>query len=360
MNWRNAQILNLPNEAIEAEPSTAAHDLLLEWVADNPILKTRIHESTLDVAQSRYFRFAIEGTDAEGEMFRGFGRSRDRRGAAVIASAEMLERLVAKKVLKTNDLTAARHGILFKNGEIEINESAPCAMPSQGLHSSNGWAVHFSLQAAIERAALEALERHILLYTYLKDGWEGFDRDHQVVFEHVTLFPLMSRNEIAGFRAGMVYTKGQETGVGALPGVTFGYLCDESTRFLKSTKWLNAFFESYEQWIDVERLGIKDTDSWIERYQRHYLEKDRLSLAPTAPHTTELHSIKQAHGHLMAFDLAKALHLPCSLYAAFVFGGDLIPLFLKQRLTKEEGLTLMHKLIGLGIAARLPEFHPIL
>lgn len=111
--------------------------------------------------------------------------------------------------------------------------------PEEQIRNTNGWAVHFSAPLAIDAAKREALERHILLYTYLRSGWSGFsclDRRGGKNGDAIFLVSNFSQN---GHFAGMVIYRDNR-----LPGISFGYLADEVNRLQSSPRWNHALFEA--------------------------------------------------------------------------------------------------------------------
>lgn len=359
MNWSDFQIHNLNDFKNNVESSISQQEknsrLLLDWIADNPILKTEIFEDNIDIAGQKYFRFYLKGTDNNGELFGGFGRSKNRLRAASIASGELIERYIAKYVFKSSSVKA-KNIISANNGEITVEvNNTEVNLPSKGFHSSNGWAVHFNLQQAIEKSFLEALERHTLLYSYLKYGWDGFIQDQVVPFNSVNLTPFISKFSFGGFGAGIVTTTGP-----LFPGNTFGYICEIAEKLNSSEKWLSAFFESYDQWELFSQNKVQDSGKNIlVDYQKHFLfnastriERNNLIIAEK--------SFDTISANLVMIDIQRALSLPCPLFAAFSYGRDLIPLFFKQKISDIENENLKRILKKWTILESLPEFHPIL
>lgn len=352
MNFGRALITNISDLPGDGGAARDHQYDLLDWIASSDLLKLSVFERELQVRE-KYFRFAIRGETPTGESFSGFGRSPDKKIAATIAINELLERFVSRSILADNTVLAP-FAVTARGGEIGIgNLDSLAKLPTPGFHSSNGWAVHFSARAAIENAAREALERHILLLSYLKNGWTGFFFDEPVPFASASVIPGIAKVEAGGFKAGIVLTTGSEA-----PGATFGYLCGAGDDFEKSRRWLSAFFESYEQWIDLTAKEMPaTTDSVIEQYQWNYLKTPRPALPDKEAAQT---TFSEVNGNLAVFDLQKFFGSPFPLYAAFVFGGDLIPLFLRQKLSSEEVTVVTEKLEKFGITTHLPEFHPIL
>lgn len=359
MSWNDCQIFNLDedlgspmNPSLETERS----QLLLEWIVENPFFESEVFESEIEISGQNFYRFSINATDPEGHAYYGIGRSKTRLQAASIAAGEVIERFAATKVLKSNTPFFARHLVNVKDSEISLcalPEMAP--LPSNGFHSSNGWAVHFSLKSAIEKSVIEALERHTLLYSYLHSGWDGFYADNQVPFKGQQLTPYISRFSFGGFSAGIVATEGNE-----FQGRTFGYLCDDAEAIYKSSKWLSAFFESFGQWESlVANWQPAENANALIQYQRHFL-----TTPPTQKTSNtfieKLDDVSDIRANILLLDLNKALKLPVPMFAAYSFGGNLIPLFFKQNLSSDEAKILLDILQNWKLPTSLPEVHPIL
>lgn len=359
MNLSGCQIFNLEGafDASVVAPNEADYSsLLLDWIVDNSLLKSEVFESGLDISGHKFFRFSVSSTDAEGNQYDGFGRSKDRLLAASIAAGEVIERYIAKKVLKSAEPFLVKHHVNVQDTEISITEAGHAMpLPSPGFHSSNGWAVHFSLKKAVENSVLEALERHTLLYSYLHSGWNGFKRDDPVSFKTQMVSPYVSRFAFGGFGAGIVATEGNE-----FPGRTFGYLCEEAATINGSQKWLNAFFESYGQW---ESLSLKkdqtQNENFLAQYQRYFLTTSHQSEVGDPIEAQSQNSAK-IKSNILILDLTQALDLPLPFYAAYTFGGDLIPLFFRQKLSTEETVLLQQTLKNWDLPIDLPEYHPVL
>lgn len=359
MSWQDCQILNL-SEISESPVAPSSEDenssLLLEWIVDNSFFKSEVFESTLEISGQKFFRFSITATDTEGTEYNGYGRSKNRLSAASIAAGEAIERYVAKKIFKSNTPFFAKHQVAISDTEISVSTAKQAtALPTSGFHSSNGWAVYFSLKTAIEKSAIEALERHTLLYSYLRDGWNGFSTDAKVPFKGQELMPCISRFSFGGFGAGIVATEGKE-----FPGHTFGYLCDDSKTIMGSKKWLNAFFESFGQW---ESLALDSTlpenANFLAKYQMHFLMAPREKIGANQTED-KIQNVSDINANILIMDLKKALDLPVPMFAAFSFGGNLIPLFFKQKLSANELKSLQQTLATWQLPSELPEVHPIL
>ncbi len=357
MDFKNGLLYNLSvlqNESKE-DLTEAYGALFLEWAATKSPFSLSVYENKVQFKEKSFYRYSVQGTSTSGKTFSGFGRSQNQITAAIIAVMETLERFICKSVLKSESIEP-NFGVIIHNGNISFTEaikSEELGLPTEGFHSSNGWALHFNARAAAESAVREALERHILLSTYIESEWDGFSFSEAVQYENRRLIPAMANNTCGGFAAGMVLTKGSES-----KGSTFGYLCDKFAGFNVSPRWANAFHESFEQWEDLKKGQKSKMLSLIESTQWHYFENKITESQPQA--WTPKIQLDVAQTNLLVFDLQKVLSTPFPLFASFAFGGDLLPLALKQKLSSQELMNFESKLKRLGIYNSLPEVHPIL
>ncbi len=327
---------------------------ILDWIADNTVLKANVIESSINLGGNTFYRFSISARNTAEKEYHGLGRSKNRLTAASIAAGEVIERFIAKQILKSSEVIRATHCVIIENSEISVKPvSNNIELPSTGLHSSNGWAVHFSLKSAIDNSVTEAMERHILLYTYLREGWSGFHADAQVPFKNQVLTPYISKFSFGGIGAGIVATEGKE-----FPGRTFGYLCDDLEKINRSSKWLSAFFESFDQWESLAQNHSEPSENgWLTRYQHHFLNLKHSERNEAAKQGLNFPKVQ---ANILMFDIQKILNLPFPLFAAYTYGGDLIPLFIKQKLSDEESSGVVKLLKKWDLPGTLPEYHPIL
>lgn len=357
MNFKSGLLYNLnilQNESKEDSTETNGSSFL-EWASTKSPLALSVYENKFQFKENSFYRYSIQGATTNGKTFSGFGRSQNQTKAAIIAVMETLERFICNSVLK-NESLQPNLGVIIRDGTLSFTEaikSEDFGLLTEGFHSSNGWALHFDAKAAAESAATEALERHILLSTYIESEWDGFSFSEAVQYENRRLIPAMANNTCGGFAAGMVLTKGIES-----KGSTFGYLCDKLASFNASPRWANAFHESFEQWEDLKKGQKSKIPSLIESTQWHYFENETTEIPPQTwiPKV----QLEVAQTNLLVFDLQKVLSTPFPLFAAFAFGGDLLPLAFKQKLSSQELINFESKLKKLGVYNSLPEVHPIL
>lgn len=332
--------LNMPEEIYGNE--------LLSWFGSQE--SAVVHREEFIFNDKKVFRFCANLNGSNG--LNGFGRSLDEQTAAIKACAEAVERAVYRVYLKQNGLL---------NLKIAQNESGmhltqtdePMPIPSP-FHNSNGWAVGFSPLAAIERARAEALERHLLLLTFLKDGWHGFHEINRLTIEGIEFTSLLSRYTLAGYSAGIGIAKSKQ-----FKGASFGYICDRTERIKTSPKWEQAFYESFD-YIRVRATlaNFQPEPDLISQELHHYLENG---------FTEEFSSQEQIislgnsfSSNLAVIDLGKEMGLNFPFFAAVVHGKDLLPLYFKKSLSLADQGLLEKRMMAQGITKPLPERHPIL
>ena len=217
-------------------------------------------------------------------------------------------------------------------------------LPSS-FRTSNGWAVHFDKETAVRNSFEEALERHILIATYLKSGWSGFELvDHQKV-EGREIFSIVSKYTCNGYGAGMVILKDP-----TFIGVSFGYLCAPANEILTSPKWEHALFEALNL---VERVK-----AGVDQFKQHargpitLTVKDWLFSEWENPVflklSNETVTLPKIDPFIFECAIERYIGAPGNLQAAYHFGGGLIPLYFPDYLTDENRLELSESLSTIG------------
>lgn len=156
----------------------------------------------------------------------GSGRNPSRFLASVKAVAECLERKFFESYMQTHKSTLPWY-----------------------KRNSNGFAVHFNSEDAIEAAKREIIERHILQLTFLKHGWDGFYLKSQVTHQDLTITELVSPYTTNGYIAGLVLTQSNR-----FEGVSIGYFCDSLENYQNSPRWDHATSESIDKVEPLFRL----------------------------------------------------------------------------------------------------------
>lgn len=328
----------------------------LDWAASSGPLKLSVFENKSKIYGETFYRYSVEGVTQEGNKATGFGCNNDQSTAAVIAVMEALERFVTQQFFKNNSLRPTMV-VKVSEGQCKFDENhgsgVDLALPTKGFQTSNGWALHFDAATAAHNATREALERHLLLSTYIAHGWDGFRFKSPIKYEDKIFRSAESCITAGGFSAGLVQT----TGTAAL-GSTFGYLCDQTDNLIGSARWQGAFNESFAQWVDLTSAVKPQVLTHIQSAQWHYLETPLTNLsAGTISTYQQLESIT---GNIVIIDLQKVLLTAFPLFAVFVYGGDFLPLAVKSKLNSDELQHFESQLQRLGINKPLPEVHPIL
>lgn len=327
----------LESRKIETSARDSA-DILLESFARS--FSGGLSRKVRNFCGLRYYSFTAAERGPCGRVRAGHGYALDEREALVKCVAELYERR------------------LMTDFYWEINSKGfnkgPSLSQFKSFQTSNGWAVHFEGLKAADAAALEALERHILLASYLAFGWRGFTKVDERKSDGIRLVSLVSRYTCNGHRAGLVLSMSDHA-----PGVTFGYLCDTSERILTSPKWTHALFESLEQLLGYMEIGfdkIPNPSHAVEESVIYHLKAEWTEPAFRSELSTE--ELPPINPSLRKFDLMDNYNVP--LTGCYASGGGLIPLFFRQTLTHEARLELGKILFQTGLTAAVPERHPVL
>lgn len=339
--------LNEINKSESSKTKDADYDKLLIWAAEQGI---SFLEEKFNVLGKDIYRF--QGSINQNEItFHSFGRSIDRRLAAIKAAAEIIERLTFNEF--TRKAMPLNLSIKIENGQSEIQKSGSLTVIEPSFYNSNGWAVDFSVEKAIDRALREAMERHLLLLTFAKYGWGGFFEIDETKMNHCQFSSVVSKISLAGFSAGMALCQSS-----SYQGISLGYLVDKTNQILISEKWEQAFYESFDLIrVKESNPSAKMQNDLIGQELEYYLNSSFEYSFPIEGQITEIKSV--LYSNLAVIDLAESLSLPFPFYAAVVRGGDLLPLYFKKSLTSSGEKQLQDLSIRWALP-ELPERHPIL
>lgn len=330
----------------------------LNWARARPDFFDTPTASTIDFFGKKIYRAEVRHKQYSDRV--GIGRDTDSKLAFIKAYSEVLERSFATQIYQQSTVMNVARWIV-SNGQltIESSDSVERSLPPPGLLSSNGWATHFSPEAAARNAIVEALERSILISTYCRSGWQGFHKSRAVQYDGLTFESVISNVEVGGFSSGMVIGKSQKH-----PGSTFGFLCEKNLRVRESQRWIHAFLEAYEPLAVFERFSSQDIKAKTD--QRNWFAKTQLSflIDKCAPEIPELSfdtlKIPSASGFIRVFDLSKHWQLPFPYFAAFAFGGSLVPLYMNDHLEDLEREYLSAALNQVPGVLGIPHEHPII
>ena len=139
----------------------------LNWFSG---LDIPIAESILKFGGLEFYTFsAFKNNYLANIDISGFGSDPSRKVAAVKCAAETIERITMFDYF-----------------------SEVSSLPL-GLQTSNGWAVHQTKAIAKQNALNEAIERHLLLKSYLLHGWDGFRLHSQIKTDELTIYLNLSK-----------------------------------------------------------------------------------------------------------------------------------------------------------------------
>lgn len=307
-------------------------DELLSWFAKSG---APMNESVFRLGALSYFQFSSSFKTNTVRHCGAFGRSQDRKMAAIKCVAEFVERKAMMDFFsdRGNDLLPA------------------------SFHTSNGWAVHFERAEAQKRSYLEALERHLLLLSYLKFGWNGFRLIQKIESSELDLYFLLSRFSAEGFISGLVAAKSP-----LYPGVSFGYCIGKEADTQKATFWESALFESIDRILTLngEKIDLStDPNSWLKKEAKAYLETP-FDFSCLQNGFSKSIAIKRPQYSTRTFNVADWYGIPNSFYAAFSWGEDLIPIFHKAALDTTATNYLRTIFERNGLSIEIPERHPVL
>lgn len=313
-------------------------DQFLNWFAG---LDVPTSERFFNLGGLRYHHFSSVFPVEGGRVCTSYGRSESRKVAAVKCAAEYVERKFMVEWFH----------------DCESDDKPYETLPPKLLQTSNGWAVRDSPERALQAARYEALERHLLLKSFLKFGWSGFQLIESMKAENIDLYFLKSRFRAGEYVAGLVVAKSS-----LYPGVSFGYGLGKASEIQSSQFWESAIFEAIEkiQVLDGRSIDLTcDTSTWVTAGIKRHLESP-FDLAALSKGKNEIAICEDVpKGYSRIFDLRQQWSLDLPLFAAYAWGGGLIPLFCENRLGISERTYLQNVLRQNGLSETAIVGHPI-
>lgn len=322
-------------------------------------LKIPTIERKSQIGQFGFHHFSSSFELNSGNPCTSHGRSQSRGIAAVKCAAEAIERLSMSRFF--SDRTNVEAALIKMNSgylTIHSDDVEVVTLPPPSLRSSNGWAVHSSPEKARLSAWHEALERHLLLKSYLKFGWAGFQPVDQLNTSTMKLHLLTSRVRANDLVAGIVVAHSP-----LFPGVTFGYCNGSQNQIQEVSFWENAIFEALGSILPLSNADIekpKSKDSWMHVEGRRFLREPFNFDALLEGRGSQFIEENAPCGYLNEVDLTHEYMLDFPLHAAFVWGQEFIPLFPCAQFGKSNHEYLDAILSRNALSCNLPERHPIL
>lgn len=324
---------------------------LLSWFSQTGVV---IHEQEMKLGSFQYHHFSAYQKMKNGGQLSGHGRSTSRKVAAIKCAAEMIERqFMVDFFPKAPTFVLAEE----KNLLSQTSKLAVAKLPPRDLRTSNGWAVHFGKDLSQEKAIAESLERHLLLKSFIKNGWQGFNPIHQIKTSEVELYFYVSQFQFKNQLAGIVIAKSP-----LYAGVSFGYCLGQRSEIEKMSFWENAIFEAIDKILSLKGRSInlsQDPGSWLLAHTKEFLEQPfDLSLLSSDFVSPPEDLVQEVS--VKTFDLSQKWNLPFPFFASFAWGAGLIPLFNKASLSPESLIQVKEHIRASGLERDVPERHPIL
>ena len=307
-------------------PSIVAETRLLRHFAGEA--GAFLNESEGFFENERYFLAHVQSHDVA-----GFGRAPTKRMAFVKAVAEFYERRFMREIF-----------------------SKEFSQVPKVLQTSNGFAVHFSQELASQAATNEAIERHLLQYSFLKDGWNGFELIQQKTVGEESLAFIASRYIVNNLRAGMVLATSKR-----FPGISFGYFVDKPSCIATSPRWSHAVSEALDKIEPFLKLALTSKTLDLMPIEQGILEW------MMTPHGTidfykggPIHHLPSPSIETTTFDLAQRWGLDLPFFGAYSYSKDLLPLLVMDRIKPEDTALISDILESAKLPRQLPERNPVL
>lgn len=291
-----------------------------------------------------------------GENFLGHGRSPSPIIAASKAFGENLERYFSLGPEKLGKNNIDFKGVCYNGSVIEFIPALADQVPPESLFNSNGWAFHFTREAALRGALNELVERTILQLAFLSRGWSGFEalQDIEIQSRNITFY--QSRIGLFGCR-GIIAACDLSNHAGR----TFGYGIQRQGDKFKPMAFINAIFEALEPAIFLD----ENPDFIPSPFDPISVEQVRMAKAPAEDlmrsfEGEEPRSIRSLVANTSILDLSKRLNLDFPLYLAWAVGGNSIPLIIPAVLDERGARYLESKLGKYGVEYQQHEYFPII
>ncbi len=331
------------------EGSLDASAEMVSWFLKEAKAPLRMDERK--IGDHKYF-ICSSGFEDETGLVVVCGRGLTKLQAATRCIGEWLERKAVFEFFRSSSDTILAINIrVHENGDLISKGEIETPLLPMEFWTTNGWAIHTDLKQAQESALAEALERSLLMSSFLRWGWQGLIEINRLSVDQIEFQSCISRYKTDQFSAGFAISRNLDA-----PGLSFGHFSEKSDRILQSPKWTQALYESADKFeAHLDRDQIKDPIAVdVEWYMKH---GDRIDLADDK---TLQEKFKFSSFCLHVENLAAKWNLPFPLYSAFAFGGDLMPLFLPRELSSSgrDLVTSIGK--SLGFEAVIPKRTPIL
>lgn len=323
---------------------------MVSWFMNQAKAPLRMDEK--NIGGHRYYLCSSELADEAG-VVPVCGRGVTKLQAATRCIGEWLERKAAFEFFRSQaDSVETRILSTDAGSEILISSAVEesSSLPME-FWTTNGWAVHTNQNISVKNGLYEALERSLLISSFLRWGWQGFIEIGKASVDGMNIRSCLSRYKTDHLSAGFAICADPVT-----QGLSFGHFCENTDLILQSLKWAQALYEAMDKFdADLDHIMSRDplaADAvwYLKNAVDFKLSDDK----------TEQEKFKFTSCRLHSINLTKKWDLPFPLFASFVFGGDLMPLFVPRELTDDGRRFVIHLANSLGFDPVIPERMPVL
>jgi len=286
--------------------------------------------SKFDLPQSEFIYTAMSEVTLRKESYFGHGQSANPIIASSRAFGEAIERVLAFKFMNDHSCFLPRtYKANCQRAQLSTSPTTiPAEFPPKELESSNGWAIHFTAEKAIEGAVTEAIERTILQSTFISDGWNGFREQSQFTLQGRRLTAWLSNHSFFGWEAGIIECEPLKLG-----GRTFGYFTHKAGSEFVWQDYAHSAFEALEPaiFLDSRPEYEPDPEDAIAVAQFEFATRDFRRQNPDLRQALSIPT--QFSCDILLFDMRQEMDLDIPLYLAWCLGGDAVPLILQSKIT---------------------------
>lgn len=323
---------------------------MVSWFISQAKAPLRMDEKS--VGGHRYYLCSSGFEDTAG-FIPVCGRGTTKLQAATRCIGEWLERKAAFEFFRSKTDSIETRTLHMSTGlEISISgmEKSSSLLPME-FWTTNGWAIHTDQNISVESALHEAIERSLLMSSFLRWGWQGFVEIGKTSVDGMEIRSCISRYKTEMFSAGFAICTDPVT-----QGLSFGHFCESTDAILQSPKWAQALYEAMDKFgSELDRTSAQDPLAVDAEW---YLKNETVLNLSDDKAVQE--KIKFSYCRLHTEDLAKKWDLPFPLYSSFAFGGDLMPLFIPRELTESGRKHVTNLANSLGFDPVIPERIPVL
>ncbi len=337
-------------QTLATHNGTQNSSAMISWFIDQAKAPLRMDEKS--VAGHRYF-LCSSGFQDEVGFVSVCGRGLTKVEAATRCIGEWLERKAAFEFFRSKPSSIWAQAIgIDPSGKLSISSRRESYNPLlMEFWTTNGWAIHTDQHRSIENALSEALERSLLVSSFLRWRWQGFIEIGKLSITGMGIHSCLSRYRTETTTAGFAICTNPVT-----QGLSFGHFSEATDSLRQSSKWAQALYEA------VDKLGAdiafgSNQDPLAAETLWYMSGKTDFCLSDDRQ---DQEKIKFSSCCLHSIDLAKKWDLPFPLFASFVFGGDLMPLFVPRQLTEDGRKYVIAQANSLGFDPVIPERMPVL